>query len=180
MCPIQSPLTHAPHCQQASISTSHFPEGGTWWLGLSYTSSFCQSLNLSNTLFYVLCFSHDHRRPPQWECSLSQLFQEATLRTCPIYPILATHSLEEKAGPELELDFLSYISLFSMIFLLVPIIIIIVYCCRAERCLKAQMLSPPWTTCTSCASARGPGTNSLAVHVGETASGPIWFTACRC
>lgn len=51
--------------------------------------------------------------------------------------------------------------LFSRIFLLVPIIII-VYCCWAERCLKdptpvkAQMLSPPRTTCTSCASTQGP------------------------
>lgn len=68
---------------------------------------------------------------------------EATVRTCPINLVLATHSSREKAGLKLELDFLSYISLFSMIFFLVPIIIIIVYCCRAERCLKAQMLSPP-------------------------------------
>lgn len=56
-----------------------------------------------------------------------------------------------------------------------PIIIIIVYCCWAERCLKeptpgkTQMLSPPRTTCTSCARLTGPlaPAASLCVWAGQ-------------
>lgn len=62
------------------------------------------------------------------------------------------------AGLKLQLDFLSwYIRYSAVMWLFVPIIIVIVYRCWAERCLKdptpvrTQMLSPPRTTCISCA-----------------------------
>ena len=88
--------------------------------------------------------------------------------------ILATCSLERRQFWKLELLIFVH-SLFSVIRLLVPMVIISVYCGQAERYLKdptpvrTQMLSPPATTCTSCARHTGPlePTASLCVWVGQ-------------
>lgn len=82
----------------------------------------------------------------------------------------------KKAGLKIRTWLLIFVlSLFSVIRLSVPVVIIIVYCGQAERCLKdptpvrTQMLSPPATTCTSCARHTGPleATASLCVWVGQ-------------
>lgn len=92
------------------------------------------------------------------------------------------------AGLKLQLDFLScYIRYSAVMWLFVPMIIVIVYCCWAERCLKdptpvrTQMLSPPRTTCISCARRLETleptasqcvwGWDSIELHVGDTNRG---------
>ena len=87
------------------------------------------------------------------------------------------------AGLKLQLDFLSwYIRYLAVMWLFMPIIIVIVYHCWAERCLKdptpvrTQMLSPPRTTCISCARRLETlePTASQCVCGGGTALGSMW------